>query len=197
MDQIVLAAMTRWPNVPSVYNWLSLDRRGNYSIKGERISNRTIQSFIGRNYACDEAGRWYFQNGPQRVFTRLAYTPFVLRSDAQTAFGLTAHTGRAIDAPRAALLDDASALLVAFEDTVGVIHDLDLAEVIGWLRDAQGHILEDANLEILLTGEDHAEPWFLELGTVRVPVARIARTSVAARFRFDPDPQPAPGEPEC
>src|SRR6185436_7362674 len=29
MDEIVKQGMAKWPNVPSVYGWLSLDRRGN------------------------------------------------------------------------------------------------------------------------------------------------------------------------
>src|ERR1700693_3246190 len=73
MDEVVLRAIQKWPNVPSVYGWLSLDRRGNWSIKGEHIANPAIASFIGRNYARDEKGRWYFQNGPQRVFVTLVY----------------------------------------------------------------------------------------------------------------------------
>lgn len=197
MDEIVLAAMARWPNVPSVYNWLRLDCRGHYAIKGERISNPTIQSFIARNYAHDDSGRWYFQNGPQRVFVALAYTPFALRSNAQAGFGLVTHTGRPIEAPHAALLDETSALLVAFEDTVGVIHDLDLVEVIGWLCDPTGKALGDGDVESLLAGDEHGPTPYLALGRARIPVKRIARASVATRFGFDPDPQPAPGEPEC
>jgi hypothetical protein len=49
MDEAVLRAIARWPNVPSVYGWLSLDRRGNWSIKGQRIANRSITEFIARN----------------------------------------------------------------------------------------------------------------------------------------------------
>lgn len=197
MDELVLAAMARWPNVPSVYNWLHLDCRGHYAIKGERISNPTIQSFIARNYAHDDAGHWYFQNGPQRVYVALAYTPFVLRSDAQADFGLVTHTGRPIDAPRAALLDEASALLIAFEDTVGIIHDLDLAEVIGWLCDSSGKALADGDVEGLLAGVGGGPIPHLGINSTRIQVKRIARASVAARFGFVPDPQPAPGQPEC
>mgnify|MGYP003344108236 FL=1 len=77
MDEIVRQAMAKWPNVPAVHGWLALDRRGNWLIKGETISNAQINEFIARNYTHDEAGRWFFQNGPQRVFVELAYTPMV------------------------------------------------------------------------------------------------------------------------
>jgi len=78
LDDAVLRSIARWPNVPAVYGWLALDRRGNFLIKGERIGNPALREFICRNYAADERGCWYFQNGPQRVFVRLAYTPFVV-----------------------------------------------------------------------------------------------------------------------
>jgi hypothetical protein len=29
MDEMVKRGMARWPDVPDVYGWLSLDRRGN------------------------------------------------------------------------------------------------------------------------------------------------------------------------
>jgi len=69
MDEIVSRSMLKWPDVPAVYGWLSLDRRGNWAIKTaggrfERIANAAVREFIGRNYAADAEGRWYFQNGP-------------------------------------------------------------------------------------------------------------------------------------
>src|SRR5215203_7506911 len=79
MDEAVLRSMAKWPNVPAVYGWLTLDRRGNWLLKGERINNPAIIEFIGRNYEPDAQGRWYFQNGAQRVYVELEYTPMVYR----------------------------------------------------------------------------------------------------------------------
>ncbi len=79
MDADVIAAMAKWPNVPAVFGWLQLTARGEWRIRGERIANPAIRAFIGRNYAVDSNGRWYFQNGPQRVFASLALTPWVYR----------------------------------------------------------------------------------------------------------------------
>jgi hypothetical protein len=62
MDPIVIQAMAKWPAVPNVYGWLRLDRRGGWLIKGDRIANAGVTAFIGRNYAADERGRWFFQN---------------------------------------------------------------------------------------------------------------------------------------
>ena len=79
MDDIVLRGMAKWPNVPAVYGWLSLNRRGQWLIKGDPITNPAVTAFIGRNYERDPGGSWFFQNGPQRVFVTLEYTPFVYR----------------------------------------------------------------------------------------------------------------------
>ena len=78
MDEIVKAAMARWPNVPAVYGWLELTARGEWRIKGEPIDNAAIRDFIARNYAHDGRGNWFFQNGPQRVFVSLEATPLDL-----------------------------------------------------------------------------------------------------------------------
>ena len=64
MDDSVLRGLAKWPDVPAVYGWLSLDRRGHWRIKGEHIGNPTVSAFIGRNYEYDSQGRWFFQNGP-------------------------------------------------------------------------------------------------------------------------------------
>ena len=39
MDPAVLRGMARWPDVPAVYGWLALDRRGNWRLK-EAVSGR-------------------------------------------------------------------------------------------------------------------------------------------------------------
>ena len=43
------------------------------------IRNPGIVEFINRNYHADERGRWFFQNGPQRVYVELGYTPWIVR----------------------------------------------------------------------------------------------------------------------
>jgi hypothetical protein len=122
MDEIVRQAMAKWPNVPHCYGWLALDRRGQWCMRdeaaqaagapGDPIRHAALIAFIARNYACDEGGRWYFQNGPQRVYVALAYAPFVVRLtwDAQANGGrgapvLADQLGRAF-APQACLLDE-------------------------------------------------------------------------------------------
>jgi hypothetical protein len=202
MDEIVLRAMQKWPNVPSVYGWLALDRRGNWAIKGERIVNPAITDFIGRNYARDVQGRWYFQNGPQKVFVKLGYTPFVYRTqrDAAGTLSLIAHTGSLVDDLREAFLDEAGALLMDAGSGVGLIHDRDLPGILSSLLGRGGDPLADSEIEQLLqdrTQHPHPTGVRLDLGSHAVPVSFIDSTDVATRFGFDPDPRPAPGEPEC
>jgi hypothetical protein len=105
MDQTVLEAMSRWPNVPAVYDWLRLDARGQFHLiqrdrsdfnesthgRGEPITNSGIVDFIWRNYACNEQGEWFWQNGPQRVFVRLDKAPLVLRLSDHDGLGLSWH----------------------------------------------------------------------------------------------------------
>ena len=201
MDEIVLRALRRWPDVPSVYGWLSLDRRGRWSIKGERVANVALVDFIGRNYGCDAKGRWFFQNGPQRVFVSLAYAPYVYRTcrrrDGQ--LGLIAHTGAAAEAPRAAWVDDAGGLLIETGLGVGVIHDQDLPEVLGSLSTPTGETLDDDAIEQLLSFARRldARSRLVRLGGAALRLSTIRLADIPRRFGFDPDPRPAPGEAEC
>jgi hypothetical protein len=131
MDQIILRSMAKWPDVPDVYGWLSLDRRGNWLIKGERIGNAALREFIGRNYQPDSQGRWFFQNGPQRVFVALAYTPLVLHFEGET---LLDHCGRPFQ-PEQAFLDEEGSVLMLAKPGIGLLDDRDLA---GYADRAQG-----------------------------------------------------------
>jgi hypothetical protein len=122
MDEIVARSLARWPNVPAVYGWLSLDRRGNWRIKGEKISNAALREFIGRNYAADEHGRWYFQNGPQRVFVSLAYTPLVVHHEGER---LVDQRGRPFEVSEI-LQDDEGSVLAAGNGQIALLDDRDL-----------------------------------------------------------------------
>jgi hypothetical protein len=191
VDEIVLRSMLKWPDVPAVYGWLGLDRRGSWRIKTvagrfERIANAAVVEFIGRNYAADAEGRWYFQNGPQRVFVALDYTPWVYRlDDAGEAF--VAHTGAAPRELRAAFLDDAGALLLQTELGVGVVLDRDLAAVLESVAGAERLV------ERISQGRAQA----IRLMGRPVPASPIRAAGVAEKFGFVARPVPRPGEPEC
>jgi hypothetical protein len=200
MDEIVVRAIAKWPQVPAVYGWLSLDRRGGWSIKGERVRNPAITEFISRNYAHDNRGRWFFQNGPQRVFVQLAYTPLVYRTRESAGLAFLAHTNQEAGQLRQAWIDDRGGLLIETELGVGALHDQDLPEVLAHLVGIDGEALGDAAIELLLEGAAaSAGPPAACLHTASgpVPLGVIRAEAVPGRFGFDPDPRPAPGEPEC
>ena len=123
MDEIVVRGMAKWPDIPHVYGWLSLDRRGNWRLKGEKIGNHALREFIGRNYQPDARGCWYFQNGPQRVFVALDYTPLVVHVEGE---GLLDHCGRSFS-PRQSFLDDEGSVLMLGDQGIGLLDDRDLA----------------------------------------------------------------------
>jgi hypothetical protein len=122
MDEIVARSMARWPDVPAVYGWLELDRRGGWRIKGERIGNAALRDFIGRNYLRDERGCWFFQNGPQRVFVSLAYTPLVVHYDGEA---LLDHCAQPFP-PGNFLQDEEGSVLVEGERGIALLDDRDL-----------------------------------------------------------------------
>jgi len=203
MDEIVARAMQKWPDVPNVYGWLRLDRRGNWLVKGravaadgapvfERIGNPAVVEFIGRNYARDDGGRWYFQNGPQRVFVRPDYLPMVFRLDGGAGAALIAHTGAAAGAPRAAWLDEAGALIVDTVLGAGLIDDRDLPVLADAFVDGAGAVIEEDPHAAAVGGTLHVA---IAGASLRVKVIRS--TDAAARFGFDPEPAPPPGQPEC
>ena len=118
-----MRSMAKWPDVPDVYGWLSLDRRGNWLIKSEKVGNRALREFISRNYEADARGRWYFQNGPQRVFVALAYTPLVLHFEGEA---LLDHCGRPFQ-PERVFLDEEGSVLMSGKPGVALLDDRDLA----------------------------------------------------------------------
>lgn len=122
MDEIVARSLAKWPNVPAVYGWLELDRRGNWLIQGQRITNQALREFIGRNYAADTEGRWYFQNGPQRVYVKLAYTPWVVHYEGDQ---LSDQCGRPFRVEEV-LLDDEGSLLMRGPQGIALLDDRDL-----------------------------------------------------------------------
>jgi hypothetical protein len=122
MDEIVARSLAKWPDVPAVYGWLALDRRGNWRIKGEKVGNPALRGFICRNYLADSRGQWFFQNGPQRVYVRLAYTPLVVHFEGDR---LVDHCARPFS-PEATFLDEEGSVLMAGRGTIALLDDRDL-----------------------------------------------------------------------
>ncbi|CAN7236577.1 MULTISPECIES: DUF2946 family protein [unclassified Acidovorax] len=137
MDDIVKQALAKWPNVPDCYGWLGLDARGRWYMrddrtqavgpfpqaKGSLLQHEKLIDFIHRNYEADEAGQWFFQNGPQRVYVELEATPLVWRLAADGS--VTSHTGKPTTVEQC-LLDAQGRVYLATPLGLGLVHTLDV-----------------------------------------------------------------------
>jgi hypothetical protein len=184
LDDAVAKAMTKWPTVPDVYGWLRLDGRGLWHLidrnipgfeeathgKGSSITSPGIVDFIGRNYACDERGCWYWQNGPQRAFAELDVAPLVYRVLNRAALTphmieLASHTGYPVQTVRAAAIDAAGRVWITCELGPGVVHDLDASS---------------------LRISDESDPMQLQLGEQSFPLVEIEHGDVTFGFERSP-----------
>lgn len=140
MDDLVKQAISKWPNVPAAFGWLGLDARGRWFLrddavqsagpfpksKGNLLVHEKLLAFIARNYAADEQGRWYFQNGPQRVYVELECTPWVWR--LQPDGKLHAQTGEVTQAQHC-LTDAAGRVYFSSAIGIGLVHTSDVLAV--------------------------------------------------------------------
>lgn len=183
MDEMVKAALAKWPNVPDCWGWLGLDSRGQWFMrddlaqaagpfagvqdgraataasKGSLLRHDKLIDFIGRNYEADAQGRWFFQNGPQRVYVELEITPWVWRLDE--AGGVQSHTGRP-------------------------------AVVIAVYVDEAGHVLLDTDLGpgLVHTQDVWRAAELIEQGRWPAPT-ELCRAELPTRFGFTPSPAAA------
>ena len=123
MDEIVVRSLAKWPNVPAVYGWLDLDRRGNWLIKGERIGNVALREFIARNYAADARGCWYL---PERPAARLRRARLHAASSCTTRASACSTTAAGRSRRWRRFLDDEGSVLIRGEHGIGLLDDRDL-----------------------------------------------------------------------
>ncbi|MDE2203773.1 MAG: DUF2946 family protein [Burkholderiaceae bacterium] len=191
MDDIVRQAMMKWPDVPNCFGWLALDRRGQWrprtelaqahKLLGDPIRHAPLIDFIVRNYGRDDAGRWFFQNGPQRVFVELEYTPWIIRLVPDGASQTFRTTTGAAFAPAGCFADERGNVLLSgrvagadAEDTIALLHDHDLEP-------------------FSALAQWHGEACGAALGTLTIAgrsfeIEPIQSTEVARRYGFVPHP---------
>lgn len=141
MDDIVRQALRKWPHVPDCRGWFGLDARGDWYMrddrtqaagpfpqsKGSRIQHDKLRAFIGRNYEADAEGRWFFQNGPQKVFVELEAAPWVFgvqRVDG--VFRVETHTERGVPSVEAVLVDELGRLFLHTPLGLGLVRSADM-----------------------------------------------------------------------
>lgn len=156
MDDIVKAALAKWPNVPDCYGWLGLDARGNWYLrddqaqaagpfcapsnepgrrlasKGSLLKHDKLIDFIQRNYESNPQGEWFFQNGPQRVYVELEATPYVWRVNLDNSggapdFEVTSHTGQVAITQRC-FIDEHGRVYLETALGFGLVHTQDMLQ---------------------------------------------------------------------
>jgi hypothetical protein len=151
MDDLVKAAMAKWPNVPDCYGWLGLDARGNWYMrddqaqsagpfcapstepgrqlasKGSMLKHDKLIEFIQRNYASNAQGQWFFQNGPQRVYVELEATPYIWRVGGEPDFDVTAHDGQVAITQRC-FIDEHGRVYLETALGFGLVHTQDMLQ---------------------------------------------------------------------
>ncbi len=178
--------------VPACHGWLTLTRRGEWRLGDarlgavERVRHAGMRDFINRHYCFAEDGAWCVENGPQKVYAALEYTPWVFRLVADQ---LLAHTGAAAGDPDGAWLDEEGSLLLRTSLGIGVLDDRDLPALLDQLGDGAGTKLSDEALEALCTGIGPSGGATLRWGTALLPLEFIAQRDVPTRFGFNPVPQ--------
>ncbi|MFZ6643221.1 DUF2946 family protein [Undibacterium sp. TC4M20W] len=196
MDEIVKAAMAKWPNVPHCYGWLALDARGNWRMRDERsqtlnlqgdpIRNAALLAFITRNYLCNEEGCWYFQNGPQRVYVDLEATPYIANTTVDGGFTL-----QQAFTPELAFLDPQGRLQLSSGNILAQLDDRDLALCLPWLTLGEQPVSDEALLQWL---EDASTPGELQLRPPGMPglcveVQRCEEGQLMREFGFVAKPR--------
>ena len=206
MDEQVLRSLIKWPNVPDCFGWLALDRRGQwrmrdefaqqYKLPGQVITHAVLNEFISRNYACDHLGRYFFQNGPQRVFITLDATPWVARmTPSENGIQLITQCQNLIEAS-AALSDESGNIYIVGKvnqllykpeskdsfskvdcQAVALLHDHDL-----------DHFSEIAKLHEEACSFGGSWNWQGK----QLPLDPIYSSELAARFQFTATPSDKP-----
>ncbi len=194
MDERVKRGLIKWPNVPAVYGWLALDRRGNWLLQNELIQHPLLREFINRNYEVDDQGCYFLQNGPQKSYVTLELMPWVYLIDAKAkTFSLKTHTEQPVQQVNEVYVDSEGALILVTEFGPGNLDDRELMAVLTAFSDDQGSpISDDAMIEYieqLMSG--NSVPIFFNYGEQRVAVKPIKTERLAGQFDFQPSPKAA------
>ncbi|MBM3365415.1 MAG: DUF2946 family protein [Betaproteobacteria bacterium] len=195
MDDIVRQALTKWPNVPDCYGWLLLDARGAFRMRdeaaqaadapGDVIRHPALLSFIYRNYLRSAEGAWFFQNGPQRVYVKLAQTPFIARTDPNDGF--VTHDGAPLNIIERVWITTDGQLILGCGERIAMLDDRDLDECLPMVQ-REGKPISDAQLLTWLEQPEHPLQ-FHHAGDL-ISIQRLRSGNLGQMLGFDPDPQP-------
>ncbi len=153
-----------------------------HGLPGALIDHAGLREYIARNYVHDTLGRYYFQNGPQRVFVSLDSCPWVVRiqpiSNNPCALSLRTQCGDIFN-PLGALSDEGGNIYIYgnitndLSTTVALLHDHDLA-----LFSEQSTLEEDA------CSYRGSWQWYDK----KLPIDPITSSQLSDRFHFIQSP---------
>lgn len=202
MDEIVKAALAKWPKVPACYGWLALDQRGQWRMRddacqavgapGEIIRHTALIDFIQRNYQSDQNGCWYFQNGPQKVFVNLTSAPYILRlhSNADAEIQARLHDGQELPAPLRVAMNADGQLLLGWETAFAALDDRDLQLLCRVLYQHQQPASDEAIADWLGSGGQSGS-LSLRLGQRDYVLSYADSRDWFALYQFQATPEPA------
>ena len=196
MDAVVTQALAKWPNVPHCYGWLALDARGNWRMRneaaqaqqlpGDKIVHPALIGFIQRNYTCDAQGRYYFQNGPQRVYVDLDIAPYIARTDPAQGFIL--HTGQPLEHISAAYISATGRLFLQSDDKFAALDDRDMALCLPHIE-SENCPIEDEALLNWLAQEGKMGSLSLRTNSGNINLHYIKDDELDTRFHFIRQPR--------
>lgn len=187
-------ARLRWPDVPDCRDWLSLDRRGTWRIRGAPIRHQRTGEFLGRHYRADTDGAWFVQNGPQRAFVTLDAAPWILRISGNGA--LATHTGLAVRAPRELVVTECADLYVITEHGPGLLDDRDVAALADALTCAERDDAVVDGIDALLQAAVPGAPdRLLTWRGLNLRCRHLPDRSLEGEFGFRRHPAQAPAPP--
>ena len=156
------------------------------NLPGDRVNNGALLAFINRNYAADERGCWYFQNGPQRVYVNLETTPYVARTDPTQ--GLVVQTGEALGPVSHVYMTAAGALIFEAAGKLAQADDRDVAQLIAAMEMDGAAVGDEALMAWLETGHGAVS---LRLTDARIDIERLMDDDLGRRFGFVASPHAA------
>lgn len=207
MDDSVVRSLVKWPTVANCFGWLALDRRGAWRMRddyaqahglpGDAIKHEALNAFIARNYASDAEGRYFFQNGPQRVYVNLDATPWVVR---MMPTGSLEHPWQfqtqcqTLLNPEAAFIDESGHILIAGLLTQSICNSFN-GDPFSTVDRVSVALLHDHDIELFsqLAALDHATcalkgSWLWHGQSL--PLEPISSDEVVSRFAFQMRPKP-------
>ena len=207
MDDSVVRSLVKWPTVANCFGWLALDRRGAWRMRddyaqahglpGDAIKHEALNAFIARNYASDNEGRYFFQNGPQRVYINLDATPWVVRmmptGHAEHPWQFQTQC-KSLLLPSAAFLNEAGHILIEGKLTQTICTGV-APNQFNEIERLSIALLHDHDIELFsqLASLDHAacslEGIWLWHGH-DLKLEPITTTEVQSRFQFQTHPHP-------